>query len=190
MFSRDPSESSRRQKRSPSPADHSGSNSSPSREYSPPAARRRQTSRAPAKSTTHKHNFSPSRRWEVNCMDFISINNSSLETSSLSLTTCLRVCCEYVCASNTWTLRLFFFAKLLHWGYLSCQERKSWWKLPFISSSQMFCPQVELQKSDMKYSQSVILQELFSSLTFPFLKSRTWENLLPWRWERSRVSPF
>ncbi|KYO24002.1 zinc finger CCCH domain-containing protein 13 isoform B [Alligator mississippiensis] len=59
---RDPSEGSHRQKRSPSPADHSGSNSSPSREYSPPAARRRQASRAPAKSTTHKHNFSPSRR--------------------------------------------------------------------------------------------------------------------------------
>lgn len=89
MFPRDPSESSHRQKRSPSPADHSGSNSSPSREYSPPAARRRQTSRAPAKSTTHKHNFSPSRRWEVNCMDFIFekliLNSSSLETSFLGL---------------------------------------------------------------------------------------------------------
>lgn len=93
MFLRDPSESSHRQKRSPSPADHSGSNSSPSREYSPPAARRRQTSRAPAKSTTHKHNFSPSRRWEVNCMDFISINSYSLETSSVALTTCSYVCC-------------------------------------------------------------------------------------------------
>lgn len=110
MFPRDPSESSHRQKRSPSPADHSGSNSSPSREYSPPAARRRQTSRAPAKSTTHKHNFSPSRRWEVNCMDFISMNSYSLETSSVALTTCSYV--SVVCASNTWALRLFIFCQV------------------------------------------------------------------------------
>lgn len=106
MFPRDPSESSRRQKRSPSPADHSGSNSSPSREYSPPAARRRQTSRAPAKSTTHKHNFSPSRRWEVNSVDFISFNSSGLETFSLVL---LLV---YVSVVNVFVpqrLELFFF---------------------------------------------------------------------------------
>lgn len=111
MFPRDPSESSHRQKRSPSPADHSGSNSSPSREYSPPAARRRQTSRAPAKSTTHRHNFSPSRRWEVNCMDFISMNNSSLETSSVGLTTCSSyVSLMGMCVPQTvWALRCFFF---------------------------------------------------------------------------------
>jgi len=101
MFPRDPSESSHRQKRSPSPADHSGSNSSPSREYSPPAARRRQTSRAPAKSTTHKHSFSPSRRWEVNCMYFISMNISSLETSSIGLTTCSYVSVVSICVPQT-----------------------------------------------------------------------------------------
>lgn len=187
MFPRDPSESSRRQKRSPSPADHSGSNSSPSREYSPPAARRRQTSRVPAKSTTHKHNFSPSRRWGVNSVDFIFFNSFSLKASFLGLTACLCVCCEYV--SNTWALRLLFFPKLLHWGYLSHQKQKLWWKFLFISSSQMFF-QVELQKSGMRYSQSVSIQELSSCLTFLFLESGTWKSLLPLRWEMGKVSPF
>lgn len=110
MFPRDPSENSHRQKRSPSPADHSGSNSSPSREYSPPAARRRQTSRAPAKSTTHKHNFSPSRRWEVNCMDFISMNSSSLETSLLVwLLVCMCLLWVCVCLKHLSCETFFFF---------------------------------------------------------------------------------
>lgn len=113
MIPRDPSESSHRQKRSPSPADHSGSNSSPSREYSPPAARRRQTSRAPAKSTTHKHNFSPSRRWEVNCMDFISMNSSSLETSSVGLTTCLYVSVVGMCVPQILETLCILFLLLL-----------------------------------------------------------------------------
>ncbi|KAJ1114680.1 hypothetical protein NDU88_002911, partial [Pleurodeles waltl] len=62
---RDHSEGSRRQKRSPSPADHSGSNSSHSREYSPPSARRRPVSPVPAKSTVQKHSFSQSRSRSV-----------------------------------------------------------------------------------------------------------------------------
>lgn len=176
MFPRDPSESSRRQKRSPSPADHSGSNSSPSREYSPPAARRKQTSRAPAKSTTHKHNFSPSRRWEVKSVDFISSNTSGLETSSLGLTACLWVCCECLCLKHLSSETLCIFISVTTRRYVSPQEHKSQWKFPFISSSQMFGLQVELQKPDMRCSQHVSLWELSSSLTFPFFKKWNMEK--------------
>lgn len=53
---------------------------------------------------------------------------------------------------------------------------------------QIFCLQVELQKSDMRYSQSASLWELSASLTFPFLRSGMWKNILPLRLETGRVS--